>query len=146
MTAKQNQTSAAKSSASDNAVDEPVPSYETALREGAGGLAAAPAGPSCHPTSTAAQHSQPSYGCSPYTSNGTTRIVIVPASQCGPFLQQLPHPSGHTVHQALLPAPVVMEAAPIRRAGPRFLLAFLQGFMIYMLINILVDLTVTRKW
>ncbi|GAC94070.1 chitin synthase [Pseudozyma hubeiensis SY62] len=114
--------------------DEPVPTYETALRQGAGGGAPSPS----HHSVPSGSQAQPSYGCSPYTPHGTTRIVIVPASHWHQFPQQ--------PHQPLLPAPVVMEATPIRRAGPRFFLALLQAFMIYMLINLLVDLTVTRKW
>ncbi|CBQ72916.1 conserved hypothetical protein [Sporisorium reilianum SRZ2] len=114
-----------------HAVEEPVPSYETALREGAGGGVGA--GPS-HSVSSASP-AQPSYGCSPYTPNGTARIIIVPASHCR-----------HHANQPLLPAPVSMETTAVRRARPRFFLALLQAFMIYMLINLLVDLTVTRKW
>ena len=134
--------------------DEPVPSYETALREGAGGGIGASAGagpstsaPSAQPTFAAAQ---PTYGCSPYSPHGTARIVIVPAPEWHHHIQQLPHLHSHsgapTPGQPLLPAPVSMEAVSARRARPRFLLALLQAFMIYLLINLLVDLTVTRKW
>ena len=142
-------SSEAKPSSFDSAMhpytDEPVPSYETALQEGAGGGVAA-AGPSSNATPSAQQTqpepgfapSQRSYGCSPYTPNGTARIVIVPA----PHWHVLPSPP----NQPLLPAPVSVPAAPIRRAGPRFFLALLQAFMIYILINLLVDLTVTHKW
>ncbi|CDS01841.1 uncharacterized protein SPSC_01493 [Sporisorium scitamineum] len=121
------------------AVEEPVPSYETALREGAGGGVGA--GPS-HSNPSAPQ-AQLSYGCSPYTPHGTARIIIVPAPH---WHQHVQHFGGQAPNQSLLPAPATMEATAVRRARPRFLLALLQAFMIYMLINLLVDLTVTRKW
>lgn len=123
----------ATSSSKADTAEEPVPSYETALREGAGGGVGGSAGPS-HSTASAPQ-AQPTYGCSPYTPHGTTRIIIVPAPQW----------HQHS-HQPLLPAPATMETVAVRRAAPRFFLALLQAFMIYLLINLLVDLTVTRKW
>lgn len=133
--------------------DEPVPSYETALREGAGGgvgcgpSASTSSAPSAQPTLTAAQ---PTYGCSPYSPHGTARIVIVPAPHWHHHIRQFPHLHSHSgapaPGQPLLPAPVSMEAVSARRARPRFFLALLQAFMIYLLINLLVDLTVTRKW
>lgn len=128
--------------------DEPVPSYETALREGAGGGVAG--GPS-H-SNPAQQHAAPSaptphptYGCSPYTPHGTARIVIVPAPHFHHHHAQI-HPAAHDPNQPLLPAPVVAQSSPARRAKARFFLALLQAFLIYLLINLLVDLTVTRKW
>ncbi|KAI3483098.1 hypothetical protein L1887_54023 [Cichorium endivia] len=108
--------------------DEPVPSYETALREGAGGGIAA--GPSHSP----APPVHPAYGCSPYTPHGTARIVIVPA------------PHFHSQTDALLPPPASMNAPLGPRAKPRFFLALLHAIIIYILINLLVDLTVTRNW
>ncbi|GAC71925.1 hypothetical protein PANT_5d00135 [Moesziomyces antarcticus T-34] len=108
--------------------DEPVPSYETALREGAGGGIAA--GPSHSP----APPVHPTYGCSPYTPHGTARIVIVPA------------PHFHSQTDALLPPPASMNAPLGPRAKPRFFLALLHAIIIYILINLLVDLTVTRNW
>ncbi|TKY85655.1 hypothetical protein EX895_005195 [Sporisorium graminicola] len=127
-----NQKPTPTSSKPADAAEEAVPSYETALREGAaGGIGAGPS----HSTTPTAPQTQPSYGCSPYTPHGTARIIIVPA----------PHWHQHA-HQPLLPAPATMETPAVRRATPRFFLALLQAFMIYMLINLLVDLTVTRKW
>lgn len=123
--------------------DEPVPSYETALLEGAGGgVGAGPSGSSPAPQPSASM--QPSYGCSPYTPHGTARIVIVPASHFHHPHVQVHASQGHT--QALLPTPATMQTPVVRRAKPRFFMALLHGIIIYILINLLVDLTITRKW
>ncbi|SPO25945.1 uncharacterized protein UTRI_03310 [Ustilago trichophora] len=125
--------------------DEPVPSYETALREGAGGgIGSGPSG-----SNIAAQPdipAQPTYGCSPYTPHGTARIVIVPAPHCQHPQQFAQMHSAQAQTQALLPTPATMQTPTVRRAKPRFFLALLHGLIIYVLINLLVDLTVTRKW
>lgn len=131
--------------------DETVPSYETALRQGAGGGVAAESSstrPTPPQTGTADVPVHPNYGCSPYTPHGTTRIVIVPAPHFHPGSQPFPlfNAASQDPNQALLPAPAVMQSSPERRARSRFFLALLQAFLIYMLINLLVDLTVTRKW
>ncbi|SNX83500.1 uncharacterized protein MEPE_02207 [Melanopsichium pennsylvanicum] len=126
--------------------DEPVPSYETALRQGAAN------GPGTDASNSTASpqppHAQrpPTYGCSPYTPHGTARIIIVPASH---FQSHLPHPQLHALadqSQALLPTPATMQTPVVRRAKPRFFSALLHGIIIYILINLLVDLTITRKW
>ncbi|KAJ1033086.1 hypothetical protein NDA16_000364 [Ustilago loliicola] len=152
-----NSSSGAKPSASnpDDASqpykDDPVPSYETAIREGAGGGIGA--GPSS--SSSAAPPTQPprpfhpSYGCSPYTPHGTARIVIVPAPHFHhPHPHQHPHiHSAHAANEPLLPLPASMDTERrVPRAKPRFFLALLNALLIYILINLLVDLTVTRKW
>ncbi|SNX84247.1 uncharacterized protein MEPE_02955 [Melanopsichium pennsylvanicum] len=130
----------------DQQPEEPVPSYETALRQGAAsGLGS---NPSNFTTSPQPPHAQrpPTYGCSPYTPHGTARIIIVPASH---FQSHLPHPHLHALadqSQALLPAPASMQTPEVRRAKTRFFSALLHGIIIYLLINLLVDLTVTRKW
>lgn len=125
--------------------DEPVPSYETALQQGAGGGIGAGPSSSAAPTQPAPQ-CHPAYGCSPYTSHGTARIVIVPAPH---FHSQQHHPlmhPGHPQAQTLLPMPASMQTTPGPRALPRFWSAFFQGFLIYILINLLVDLAMTSKW
>ena len=129
----------------DSNTDEPVPSYDTALREGAGGgIGAAPRDSATPAQSTVPIY--PTYGCSPYTSHGTTRILIVPAlhthhPQQSPSLQP-----GQPHNQNLLPMPASMQAPTVQRAKPRFFLALLHGIIIYILINLLVDVTVTRHW
>ncbi|KAJ1028329.1 hypothetical protein NDA18_002993 [Ustilago nuda] len=126
--------------------DDPVPSYETAIREGAGGGIGAGTSSSSSSATPSAQPPRsvhPSYGCSPYTSHGTARIVIVPA----PHFHHPHIHTGHTANEPLLPLPASMEPERrVPRAKPRFFLALLNALLIYILINLLVDLTVTRNW
>lgn len=132
--------------------DDPVPCYETAIRQGAGGgIGTGPSSSSSSavPPAQPPRPFHPSYGCSPYTPHGTARIVIVPASHVHhPHLQQHPHiHTGHAANEPLLPHPATMETERrVSRAKPRFCLALLNALLIYILINLLVDLTVTRKW
>jgi len=114
--------------------DEPVPSYEAALREGAGG--GIHAGPSNSTPPPAPVH--PSYGCSPYTPHGTARILIVPAPHA--------HHPQQVQTDAGLPLPASMQTTPGPRAKPRFFIALAHAIILYILLNLLVDLTVTRTW
>lgn len=116
--------------------DEPVPSYEAALREGAGGGIQAAPSPS-HTTALPTAPLHPAYGCSPYTPHGTARIIIVPA----PHILHQDAPN-----QPLLPLPATMQTTAGPRAKPRFFIALLHAIILYILINLLVDLTVTRTW
>lgn len=71
----------------------------------------------------------------------------MPAPHFHHHAQPFPHLNvTQDANEPLLPAPVVSQSSPERRAKARFFLALLQAFLIYMLINLLVDLTVTRKW
>ncbi|EPQ26651.1 uncharacterized protein PFL1_06910 [Pseudozyma flocculosa PF-1] len=125
------------SSTDESAIDDPVPSYETALQQGAGGghLAAAPAtaGPSSSSSSSPSPsgphpaHARYAYGNDPYTSSGTARILIIPAAAAPP-------PPGHATH--LLPAPASTERRG-PRAGPRFCKALLYAFLIYILAGLI---------
>ncbi|PWZ02314.1 hypothetical protein BCV70DRAFT_153112, partial [Testicularia cyperi] len=127
--------------------DEAVPSYETALREGAGGgvgLASGSGsgtgqGPSSTVTPVHPSPSRCSYGCSPYSANGTARIVILPA----PHMQHFHSQASGSQQQPLLPAPASMQQPVGPRAKPRFFIALMHAVFIYILINVLVDYIAT---